>query len=179
MFHRGYDESFAKFHLQLRTVTHAVLTLFSIWYKKFKNHQNNEKPSHSVISYELLTMKNNKLEILRTFMKSVLKQSYHIQSLMALKPNDQCYGHVHGIVFVWMSPYCANMFVLAWHTMFLKEVFNFILRKIHFSFSEYEKGAFCEASTKNVLQNDTTIFLQNIRPNFKCKWPIGSIAMTF
>ena len=47
---------------------------------------------------DLVSRKINKLAILQIFLKSVLKRSYHIQGFMAFKPNDQCYGHIHGII---------------------------------------------------------------------------------
>ena len=53
-------------------------------------------------------MKNNKLGILQIFKKSVLKQSYHVRSFITFKANDQCYGHIHGIV-------CDNVPILCTH----------------------------------------------------------------
>ena len=61
-----------------------------------------------VILCDLVSIKNNKLTILQIFLKSVLKWSYHIQGFMAFKPNDQCYGHIHGIV-------CLNEPILCTH----------------------------------------------------------------
>ena len=57
---------------------------------------------------DLVSIKNIKLAILQLFLKSVFKQSYHIQGFMAFKPNDQCYGHIHGIV-------CLNEHILCTH----------------------------------------------------------------
>jgi len=57
---------------------------------------------------DLVSRKINKLAILQIFLKSVLKRSYHIQGFMAIKPNDQCYGNIHGIV-------CLNEPILCIH----------------------------------------------------------------
>ena len=57
---------------------------------------------------DLVSRKNNKLTILQIFSKIILKRSYHIQGFMAFMPNDQCYGHIHGIV-------CLNEPILCTH----------------------------------------------------------------
>ena len=60
---------------------------------------------------------------------------------MAFKPNDQSYGHIHGIV-------CSNDLILCTRvhiglqTMLPKEVFIFFGRKNHFPFFECLKGGF-------------------------------------
>ena len=58
---------------------------------------------------DLVSRKNNKLAILQIFFKSVLKRSYHIQGFMAFKPNDQCYGHIHGIVCLTEPILCTHI----------------------------------------------------------------------
>ena len=60
---------------------------------------------------------------------------------MAFKPNDQSYGHIHGIV-------CSNDLILCTRVHlgipnnFPKGVFIFFSRKIHFPFSECPKWVF-------------------------------------
>ena len=79
---------------------------------------------------------------------------------MAFKRNDQCYGHVHGIVFLNGSILCKNgRFSMAHNVAPGSFQLYFTLQKIHFSFSECYKGVFCEASTENMMENGTTIFL--------------------
>ena len=69
------------------------------------------------------------------------EMSYHVWRFMAFRPNDQSYGHIHGIV-------CSNNLMLAqgcileWQTMLPKEVFIFFGQKIHFPFFECPKWVF-------------------------------------
>ena len=58
---------------------------------------------------DLVSRKINKLTILQIFSKSVLKRSYHIQGFMAFKPNDQCYGNIHGIVCLTEPILCTHI----------------------------------------------------------------------
>ena len=53
----------------------------------------------------MLSEKNNKLVISNYFKKVFSETSYHVWRSMAFKPNDQSYGHIHGIV-------CSNDLIL-------------------------------------------------------------------
>ena len=60
---------------------------------------------------------------------------------MAFKPNDQSYGHIHGIVSSNDLILCTRV-ILEWQTMLPKEVVTFFGRKNHFPFFECPKGGF-------------------------------------
>ena len=137
----------------------AVLSVFWIKHKKFKKNQKNVKPSHCVMLCDLVSRKNNKLAILQIFLKSVLKRSYHIQGFMAFKPNDQCYGNIHGIVCLTEPISCTHIRLYVANNV-AEESFQLYSTKKSFSiFWVPERELFCEACTKNTFQNGTTQFL--------------------
>ena len=70
-----------------------------------------------------------------------LEMSYHVWRSMAFKPNDQSYGHIHGIVCSMIS-YCAQGCILEFQTMLPKGVLIFFGRKIHFPFFKCPKWGF-------------------------------------
>ena len=86
-----------------------VLTLFWIRHKRFKKIQKNLKPSHCVILCDIVSIKNNKFGILQISLKKFWEMSYHVRSFMAFKANDQCYGHIHGIVFLNEPILCTHV----------------------------------------------------------------------
>ena len=69
------------------------------------------------------------------------EMSYHAWRVMAFKPNDQSYGHIHG-KFSQMISYCAQGCILEFQTMLPKGVFIFFAWKIHFPFSECSNWVF-------------------------------------
>ena len=76
----------------------------------------------------------------------------HVGSFVAFSPNDQCYGDNRDIV-------CSNDLILhtnmhlAMDNNVSEESFHFLCTKKPYIFPSVKKGFFCEASTKNMLQN--------------------------
>ena len=87
---------------------------------------------------DLVSRKNNNLAILQIFLKSVLKRSYHIQGFMAFKPNDQCYGHIRGIVCL-TEPILWTHIRLYVPNNVVEESFQLYLRKKSFSIFSVSK----------------------------------------
>ena len=78
--------------------------------------------------------------------------SYHVWSFMAFKPNDQCYGHIHGIV-------CSNDLILC--------------RRVHLGMANnVAKGSFHFLWTKKVIfilwVPKMSFFVKKL-PNICCK----------
>ena len=136
----------------------AVLTVFWIKHKKFKKNQKNVKPSHCVMSCDVVSRKNNKLAILQIFLKSVLTNDLSCSKFHELQGKCLCYGQIHGIV-------CLNEPILCTHIRLyvannvVEESFQLYSTKKSFSiFWLPEREFFCEACTKNTFQNGTTLF---------------------
>ena len=88
---------------------------------------------------DLVSRKINKLAILQIFLKSVLKRSYHIQGFTAFKPNDQCYGHIHGIVYLTEPILCTHIRLYVANNV-AEESFQLYSTKKSFSIFSVSKG---------------------------------------
>ena len=107
--------------------------------------------------------------------------SYHAWRCMAFKPNDQSYGHIHGIV-------CSNDLILCTSVHLgipnnvVEGIFHFLCTENSFSiFRVLELSSFCEGPTIYLLQNWTKLFLTSFLRNelscmkmhgFQAKWSI-------
>ena len=138
----------------------AVLTVFWIKRKKFKKNQQNEKHLHCVMLCDLISRKNNKLAILKIFLKSGLTKDLSCLKFHELQGKCLCYGHIHGIV-------CLNEPILCTHIRLhmannvAKESFPLYFTKKPFSiFSVPEREFFVKHVQEYVSKRYHTIFLK-------------------
>ena len=95
--------------------------------------------------------------------------SYHERRFMAFRANDQCYGHIHCIVSSNDLILRTNVHLETTNNV-AEESFYFPCIKIFFfHFRSAKNEFFCEAHTKNMLQNGSTTFFKIIRPHFMYK----------
>ena len=101
------------------------------------------------------------------------EMSNHVWTFMAFEINDQCYSQIYGIVYSNDLIFFTNVhFGMANNVA--KGSFHFLCtKKPFFIFWVWKVGLFCEEHTKYLLQNGTTLFLNNIRPYFMYNWLDG------
>jgi hypothetical protein len=148
----------ARLYPYLGAVTPTVLAAFWIGHKKFKKNQKNTNPSRCVILCDLVASKNNKLEILQTFWKSVHKKELSCIKFHGFQARWASYGHNHGIV-------CSNDPILCTcvHLGMANKValgsINFrCTKKPFFIFLVQKMGFFVKHLPKICRKNRTTKF---------------------
>ena len=133
--------------------------------KKMNRTSKNEILLHGVLLCVLVVRKNDKLYICQNLQKKSRKgvSSINIYMFQVKRPR---YDHFRGIV-------CDNMPIFGTYVYlgmgnnvtelsFFKKNY-----KYYISFSKCQKQLFCEASTQNIMQNDTHPIFTQISPYLK------------
>jgi hypothetical protein len=159
LFHQRSIKSLARFYPGLGMVTPTVLAAFWNRHKKFKNNQKYSNPSCYVMLCDLVANKNNKLEISKTFWKSVHKKELSCMKFHGFQAKWASYAHNHGIVCS-NDPILCTCVPLGMANIVHFRCFAFLGIKSSFFIFLAQKMAFLWSTYQNYVSK---IYLDNFR----------------
>ena len=133
------------------------------------------KLSHCVMLCDLVSRKDNKLAILRVFLKSVLTNDLSCSKFRELQGKCLCYGQIHGIVCLNESILCTQIRLYVANN-FSEESFQLYSTEKSFSiFWVPEREFFVKHVPRIRFKMVPHYFSKNIRSHFKYNSPTGWI----
>ena len=125
-----------------------------------KKYSKNEILWHRVLLCLLVARINDKLEFWQNLQKNPSHKGLSSMNMNMFQAKWPSYGHSRGIVSD-KVPIFGKKCILVWETMVPNWFFDFFLKNIIFHFLSVKNDIFCEASTRNMVQNGThSIFTQ-------------------